>query len=56
MTEQEARKLTYCPKCKDETSTNLVVCWKCFKYIDNPWKGFDGTFEEWLKLDNSIIN
>ena len=53
MTENKARTLKVCPKCKKEKNLGLVVCWGCFKYIDNPWKGFDGTFEEWLKLNNN---
>jgi hypothetical protein len=35
-----------CDQHKEEPG--LVVCWKCFKRPDNPFKYFQGSLSEWL--------
>lgn len=46
--EDYARTETTCRGCGKPKDKGLVVCWHCFKYRDNPYKYFAGTFEEWL--------
>lgn len=50
MTEDQARIMTVCPRCKKEKSQGLVVCWNCFKYIPNAFKFFQGSLAQWLSL------
>jgi hypothetical protein len=51
ITEEKARKLKLCPKCQHPKSEGLVVCWNCFKYIQNPFKYSNLSLEEWLKKE-----
>lgn len=56
--EDTQRKLTSCIACGDEKDLGLVVCWNCYKYIDNPYKTSNLDFEEWLKTvksNNAIL-
>jgi hypothetical protein len=45
ITEDQARKLKYCPCCEAEKKEGLVTCWKCWQ---ESYKFFNGSFQEWL--------
>ena len=47
--EAMARRLTVCPACGKEKQVGCVVCWDCFKRIDNPYKYADMEFEDWIR-------
>lgn len=49
MTEEKAREMDNCPKCGISNCIGLVVCWSCFKHIDDPFKTTTLSFEDWLK-------
>jgi len=49
LTESEARRLLYCPACGAEKQLGCIVCWGCFKYIDNSLKYSPLSFEDWLE-------
>jgi len=53
ITEDDARALDFCPGCKKDKDNSLVVCWGCFKGGANPFKYFNGSLAEWLKLQRS---
>ena len=50
MKEEAARKLMYCPACKEEKALGLIVCWHCFKHRRDitPLKYYNGSLEDWL--------
>lgn len=48
MTEAQARTELTCPNCGEYKDHGLVVCWTCFKYIENNYKNSGLDFEEWL--------
>lgn len=47
--ETAARNELICRGCGDEKETGLVVCWKCFKYRQNPWKDSGLDLKSWLQ-------
>lgn len=49
ITEEAARAQENCIGCGCQKTANALVCWSCFKYVPNPLKYFNGTFEEWQK-------
>ena len=55
MTEEQARLMLPCPNCGGSKSKGCVVCWECFKYIDNPFKYSELSFEEWLKQQKESL-
>lgn len=51
ITEEQAREMTTCPKCKKEKGLGLIVCWTCFKEGPNPFKYANQSLEDWLLLN-----
>ena len=47
--EEEIREAKKCIGCDKEKQKGCIVCWNCFKYIDNPFKYFKGSLSEWLE-------
>jgi hypothetical protein len=47
--EAEQRTKTTCIACGEDKSLGCIVCWNCFKYIDNPFKESQLSLKEWLK-------
>lgn len=52
--EKGLRKLDYCVGCGDSKEIGLSVCWKCFKYRENPLKWFNGSVCEWLESIDQV--
>ncbi len=44
------RQSTVCAGCGLGKNIGALVCWDCFKYCNNPFKEFAGSFEEWLAV------
>ncbi len=49
--EYDARCSNSCPNCNQAKEQGSLVCWDCFKRIENPLKYFAGTFEKWLEIE-----
>lgn len=52
-TEEYQREQTTCVHCGDDKSKGLILCWNCFKYIDNAFKYSELSFDEWLKASSA---
>jgi len=48
--EDKQRDKLICAGCGKPKDTGLIVCWECFKRGPNPYKYFQGTFEQWLAM------
>ena len=48
ITEDQAREQLICPACGAYKTLHIIVCWSCFKRIDNPLKYSDLSWELWL--------
>lgn len=46
--ECEARNMKNCIACGNTKSVGAMVCWDCFKYVPQPLKTWNGSFESWL--------
>jgi hypothetical protein len=38
-----------CRGCGLEKDVGCIVCWTCFKYVEDPFKYSDVSFQEWLR-------
>ena len=46
----QLRAESVCRGCgKDKGQPSMLMCWGCFKYVDNPFKYYDGSLLEWLR-------
>lgn len=50
--EKEAREMATCIACGNAKSEGALVCWNCFKYVPQPLKYWNGSFESWLTSSN----
>lgn len=47
--EDGEREKTVCIGCGEPKDKGLIVCWSCFKYVDNPFKESSLPLKEWVK-------
>lgn len=52
--EKEAREMETCIACGNSKSAGALVCWDCFKYVPQPLKTWNGSFETWLTESNKM--